>query len=98
MTGFKVTFNQNVKLGMDIYRKGDSTTVDEGVCDELVELDVIEEGFELVMKEPKRVEEMTVPELKEYATENDIDLGEAKKRDDILAVIQSFEEENAPEE
>lgn len=94
MLEYKVKFNQNVKLGNSIYRKGDTTTVAEDVCDELVELDVIEEGFELVTKEPKRVEDMTVPELKEYAIENDIDLGETKKRDDILAIIQPSKEED----
>ncbi|MEK5070261.1 hypothetical protein [Sporosarcina sp. FSL K6-1508] len=98
MSEVKVTFNRNVKLGNALHRKGDAAIVAENVCGELVELDVIEKGFELITIEPKRVEEMTVPELKEYATENDIELGEAKKRDDILAVIQSFEEEIAPEE
>lgn len=35
----------------------------------------------------KTIEEMTVPELIIYAKSNEIDLGEAKKKDDILAVI-----------
>lgn len=42
---------------------------------------------------PKSVEEMTVPELKQYATENEIDLGETKKQKDILEVIQAHEEQ-----
>lgn len=39
-------------------------------------------------EDPKAVEDMTVAELKAYAAENNIDLGEATKKDDILAAIQ----------
>lgn len=46
---------------------------------------------------PKSIDEMTVPELKKYATENNIDLGEAKKRDEFLKAIQDFESKD-PEE
>lgn len=48
-----------------------------------------------VEKSPKTVEEMTVPELKDYAAEKTIDLGDAKKRDDILEVIQAFEKKES---
>lgn len=58
----------------------------EHVIDSLVE--VTEEDA----IEPKTVEEMTITELKEYAAENDIDLGDAKKKDDILAAIQQNEQ------
>ena len=37
----------------------------------------------------KPLEEMTVAELKEYADRHGIDLGEAKKKVEILAVIQA---------
>lgn len=37
----------------------------------------------------KPVEKMTVAELKSHADKNQIDLGEATKKDDILAVIQA---------
>lgn len=40
-----------------------------------------------VEKVPKAVGEMTIQELKEYAAENGIDLGDAKKRDEILEII-----------
>ncbi|MFD1203586.1 Rho termination factor N-terminal domain-containing protein [Sporosarcina contaminans] len=59
----------------------------EHVIDSLVEVSE-EDTFE-----PKTVEEMTVSELKEYAAEHDIDLGEAKKKDDILAAILQSEQE-----
>ena len=36
----------------------------------------------------KALEDMTVAELKAYAAENNIDLGGATKKEDILAVIQ----------
>jgi hypothetical protein len=35
------------------------------------------------------LDSMTVAEMKEYAEANDIDLGEAKKKADILAVIKA---------
>lgn len=43
---------------------------------------------------PLTFNEMKVPELKEYAAEHGIALGDAKKRDEILKVIQKFEEAN----
>ncbi|MNW59895.1 hypothetical protein D3C74_378480 [compost metagenome] len=39
----------------------------------------------------KPVDEMTVPELKAYAKLKEIDLGDAKKKEDILAVIQGVD-------
>lgn len=90
MLKFKVTFNRNVKLGKDLYQKGETSTVGEDICDELVEKGVINEGYEPI--KPKTVDEMTIPELREFATENSFDLGEAKKRDDILEAIQTAED------
>jgi len=47
-------FNQNVKLGTDRYRKGESATVSEDVGDELMESGVIDSDFErIVEKRPK---------------------------------------------
>lgn len=37
--------------------------------------------------ESKAIDEMTVAELKQYATDNGIDLGDATKKADILAII-----------
>lgn len=42
----------------------------------------------------KPLEKMTVAELEEYATRNDIDLGTAKKKEEILAVIKQAGEEH----
>lgn len=42
---------------------------------------------------PKSLEEMTVPELKQYAKDKEIDLGEAKKQKEIFEVIQAHEEQ-----
>lgn len=89
MSEFKVTFNLNVKLGKDIYRIGDSTTVDEGVFDELEKKGVINDDYQPLAKKPKKIEEMTIPELREYATNHGIELGDAKKRDEILEAIES---------
>lgn len=41
---------------------------------------------------PLSLNEMKVNQLKDYAADQGIDLGDAKKRDEILAVIQKFEE------
>ncbi len=42
--------------------------------------------------------EMTIPKLKEYAESKGIGLGDAKKKDEILAVIQAAEEAAAKAE
>lgn len=101
MLEFKVTFNRNVKLGNELYPKGDSAIVNEDVCDELLAIGVISDNYETATKapgNPKTIEEMTVAELKDYAMQNDIDLGDAKKRDEILEVIQSATNEDFPQE
>lgn len=38
-------------------------------------------------------DKMSIPNLKEYAKENGIELGAAKKRDEILAIIAAAENE-----
>lgn len=43
---------------------------------------------------PKTIDEMTVAELKSHAELNEIELGDAKKRDDILEVIKTHLEKN----
>lgn len=101
MLEFKVTFNRNVKLGNELYPAGDSATVNEDICDELLEVGVINSNYETIAtvpENPKTIEEMTIAELKEYAAENDINLGDAKKRDEILEVIQPAENEESPQE
>lgn len=47
--------------------------------------------------EVKPIDKMTIAELKIYAEQNVIDLGEAKKKDDILAVIQAAQSKNEDE-
>lgn len=46
-----------------------------------------------VEKPPKEVKDMTIAEMKEYAAENDIDLGDAKLHAEILAEIERVETE-----
>ena len=43
--------------------------------------------------EDKRLDEMTVNELKAYATEKDIDISKVEKKADILAAIKAAEGE-----
>ena len=59
--------------------------LDEEQAERLLELEAIGEA------EQKELSEMTTPELKEYAKENNIDLGEAAKKPDILKAIQEAE-------
>ncbi|MCK1999731.1 hypothetical protein MPH47_21325 [Psychrobacillus psychrodurans] len=91
MPDYKVTFKSNVKLGQDLYRTGEEATVSEEVFESIKDLKVIESKFEQIEKAPKTVEEMTVTELKKYAKDNGIDLGEAKKQKEILEAIQAAE-------
>ena len=57
--------------------------------------DVLAEANEAAKEEAEKeanavaVEEMTVAELKAYAAANNIDLGEATKKADILAAIKN---------
>lgn len=91
MTDYKVTFTCNVKIGEDLYRNGEEATITEEVFEAIEDLEVIESKFERIEKTPKTIEEMTVPELKKYAKDNNIDLGDAKKQKEILEAIQAFE-------
>lgn len=91
MSDYKVTFTSNVKIGDDLYRTGEEATISEEVFEVIEDHKVIESKFERIEKAPKTVEEMTVAELKKYAKDNDIDLGEAKKQKEILEAIQAAE-------
>lgn len=68
--------------------------VGEIIDGELAEVAVREKWAEEVQAEQptdekeKKVEDMTVPELKALAEEKKIDLGTATKKDDILAIVQ----------
>ncbi len=94
MSDYRVTFTNNVKLGQDLYRAGDEATISEEVFESIEDLKVIEPKFERIEKVPKTIEEMTVPELKKYAKDNNIDLGDAKKQKELLEAIQAAENNN----
>lgn len=66
--------------------KGVFETDEKAVAEMLKEL-----GHTVVEAEEKKtnVDEMTVDELKAYAAANNIDLGEATKKADILAAIKN---------
>lgn len=67
--------------------KGIFETDEKAVAEKLKEL-----GHTVVETEEGKktnVDEMTVDELKAYAAENNIDLGEATKKADILAAIKN---------
>ena len=94
MSDYKVTFTSNVKLGEDLYRVGDEATITEELFESIEDLKVIESKYDRIEKAPKTIDEMTVTELKKYAKDNDIDLGDAKKQKDILEVIQAAENDD----
>jgi hypothetical protein len=52
---------------------------------------LINEGFKEVevSDDDKPLDEMTVPELKKFATKNEIDLGDAKTKPEVLAKIEA---------
>lgn len=50
-------------------------------------------GCPLIEKVEKSLDNMKADELKAYAADKGIELGEAKKKDDILAVIKEAEAE-----
>lgn len=59
-----------------------------------------DEGWKVISSEEwepedKPVDKMKVDELKAYAETHQIDLGDASKKDDILAVIQAHLEQQA---
>lgn len=54
---------------------------------------LVESGvLEQVEAVNKPIEDMTVPELKDYAKQKEIDLGDATKKDDIVGIIKKAEE------
>lgn len=58
-----------------------------GDWEEVMEAEITEEPEEEI-----RLSELPVPKLKDLAKELEIDLGEATKKDDIIAVILAAEE------
>lgn len=67
--------------------KGVFETNDEAVAEKLKGM-----GYEVTGEaDAKPIEDMKVDELKAYAAENNIDLGEATKKADILKTIQEAE-------
>ncbi|MDQ0269944.1 hypothetical protein [Cytobacillus purgationiresistens] len=83
-----------VRYNGKTYRTGEIFEMEEPHVDENI-VKVISK----VEKEPKTLDSMTVTELKEYSAENNINLGEAKKKEEILAVIKLEENaENPPQE
>ena len=67
--------------------KGGFETNDEAVAEKLKGM-----GYEVTGEaDAKPIEDMKVDELKAYAAENNIDLGEATKKADILKIIQEAE-------
>lgn len=93
MAKFEVTFTQNVKLGADTFRKGESATVDEADLEGLEGVILPDyKEVEAPEDEPSTVDEMTVAQLKEHAEKYGIDLAGLKKRDEMLEAIQAHRE------
>ena len=67
---------------------GEAETNDEAVAKKLQELGYTVDGEAEMNDEAEPISKMTVEELKAYANEHGIDLGEATKKKDILATIQ----------
>ncbi|AGR47454.1 hypothetical protein ABOUO_8 [Brevibacillus phage Abouo] len=88
-----------IRYNHNTYRMGEVFDIEEGHLKDIENLVVPQiseesqepEVFPLERIEEKTIDKMTVAELKEYAIQHDIDLGEATKKDDILAVIKGVE-------
>lgn len=80
-------------LASRLRSKGYTVTADEGVSGEVVhdsgEVTEAHAAAAEVGKIP--LEEMTVPLLKEYAAKNDIDLGGARNKPEIISAIYAAE-------
>lgn len=70
------------------FTNGVAETDDTKVAEKLKNLGYKVEGE---FSEEVPLSEMTVKELKAYATENGIDLGDATKKNDIITLIQEWE-------
>ena len=67
---------------------GEAETNDEAVAKKLQDMGYAVDGEAETNDEAEPISKMTVEELKAYADEHGIDLGEATKKKDILATIQ----------
>lgn len=65
-----------------LYEQGESFNVSEKEYARLEQYVIVLEAGEA-----PQVSDMKLPELKAYAKEHDIELGEASKREEVLAVI-----------
>ncbi|MFK0524758.1 Rho termination factor N-terminal domain-containing protein [Paenibacillus illinoisensis] len=99
----KVELLKSVKYKGQSYKAGTSIDADANDIAEMIAKKVVSEDTEIPegnedqgssgVREPKEtdIEKMKVAELKEYAEENGIDLGDATKKDEILEVIKEAE-------
>lgn len=87
----KVELLKNVKYQGEPYRKGQSIEADPNDIPEMIAKGVVAEDTEIPEVKETDIEKMKVAELKEYAEEKGIDLGEATKKDEILEVIKEAE-------
>lgn len=83
----------SIRYNHNTYRMGEVFDIEEGHLKDIENLVVpqISEESQEPEVEEKSIDKMTVAELKEYANQHEIDLGEATKKDDILAVIKGAE-------
>lgn len=92
---YKVRLITNIKYGKRRYPKGETIEIVSNDYSHFREKKLINDDFtERVEKNIKSIDEMTVPELKEYAEFNGIDLTGKKTKDDILEVINGANDQN----
>lgn len=87
-------------LASRLRSKGYAVTADEGVSGEAVhDSGEVTEAHVFAAEAGKNpLEEMTVPLLKEYAAKNDIDLGGARNKPEIISAIYAAEAARAETE
>ena len=83
----KYTVLSPILQGGVVFTSGE-IELDDNQAERLLELDVIEGEIPV---EEKELEDMSAAELKAYAKKNEIDLGGATKKEDVLNAILEVE-------
>lgn len=86
-TAFKVTFDET----------GHAEIEDEAVGNYLLQLRAASLAQPVEDGTNKKPEDMNVPQLKKFAKDNGIEIGEASKKDEILPIVQAFLEQKVKE-
>lgn len=89
MTNTTVKLISNVKYNSKRYSRGEIVEILAKDLENFQTAGVIDDEYVHFETKPKSLTEMTLNELKDYATEKNIDLKGSTKKDDIITIIQA---------